>query len=59
MKNNNISDISALTKIEFDNLEKLNLNSNQLDDDMIVNIENIKAKKLKSLNLSFKKLFFI
>ena len=53
MKNNNISDISALTKIEFDNLEKLNLNTNQLDDDMIDNIENIKAENLKSLNLSF------
>ena len=54
LKNNNISDISSLTKItDFNNLEKLNLNSNQLGDDMISNIGKIKAKNLKSLNLSF------
>ena len=53
LKNNNINDISILTNFKFDNLEKLNLNSNQLGDDMINKIAEIKASNLKNLNLSF------
>ena len=53
LKNNNINDISILTNFKFDNLEKLNLNSNQLGDDMIDKIAEIKASNLKNLNLSF------
>lgn len=53
LKNNNISDISVLTHIQFSSLEKLNLNSNNLGNDMIDNIKNIQAQNLKSLNLCF------
>ena len=53
LKNSNISDISVLTKINFLSLEKLNLNSNDLGDNMIDNIHKIKAPNLKNLNLSF------
>lgn len=53
LKNNNISDISILKECNFENLLKINLNTNQLGDKMIYIIAEIKAPKLKSLNLSF------
>ena len=48
---NNISDISVLEKVRFEKLEKLNLGSNKISNNINI-LKNVNFKELKELYLS-------
>ena len=56
LKGNNLSDISPLATVKFNNLKTLNLNSNQIGDDMIKYIYKFDFPKLENLDLGINNL---
>ena len=56
LKGNNLSDISPLATVKFNNLKTLNLNSNQISDDMIKYIYKFDFPKLENLDLGINNL---
>lgn len=51
LKNNNISDVKILINCNFNNLEKLILDINKIDDNILTYMKDMKFEKLKILSL--------
>ena len=54
LSENNISDISAIIKMNYNNLKKFNLSKNRIDN--ILPLENLELNNLEILDLSYNKL---